>query len=149
MPRSRGAAPTESAAAADPVRGSHPLGAALEPVLRRRRALEAGHRAEQDVAERLAAQGWTVLAQNWRGGGGELDVVVLRGRALRFVEVKLRALEDPLVDEAIPAHKRAKLRGAARAFLLANPVEADDLAFLVAFVAPDGSARWVDDAFDG
>ncbi len=116
----------------------------------RRRALRAGADAEERVASLLAADGWSVLARNWRGGGGELDVVVARGVAVRFVEVKLRDPADPLGDEAVSASKRSRLRGAARAWLLSHSgLDPHDLAFLVAFVAPDGVVRLVDDAFDG
>ena len=79
----------------------------------RRRALRAGADAEERVASLLAADGWSVLARNWRGGGGELDVVVARGVAVRFVEVKLRDPADPLGDEAVSASKRSRLRSAA------------------------------------
>lgn len=106
----------------------------------------------------LATQGWTVLARNWRGGGGELDAVVRRSGEIRFVEVKLRDLEDPLSDEAVTPSKRSKLRGAARAWLLAqgalpgapNDGEPErEVCFLVAMVDPGGRIDWVDDAFDG
>jgi putative endonuclease len=101
------------------------------------------------VAAYLEAQGFCVLDRNWRGGGGELDVVVQRGALLRFVEVKLRDPGDPLADEAVPAYKRTRLRRAARAWLSAHGSPTDDVAFLVIWVAPDGSMRLVDDAFDG
>ena len=47
-----------------------------------------GRTAEDLVAERLAASGWTLLARNARSRHGELDIVALDGRALVFVEVK-------------------------------------------------------------
>jgi len=43
------------------------------------------------IAERLLRRaGLIVLARNWRGGGGELDRVLLEGDTLVFVEVKTR-----------------------------------------------------------
>ncbi|MEL6349991.1 MAG: YraN family protein, partial [Myxococcota bacterium] len=36
----------------------------------------------------LRRDGWDILATNFRGGGGELDVVALRDGLLRVVEVK-------------------------------------------------------------
>ncbi len=126
----------------------------------------AGRDAEAHVATLLEARGWAVLVRNWRGGGGELDLVVHspsflgRGGAappqrpppggfLRFVEVKLRNLSDPLTDEAIPASKRTRLRGAARAWLDAHGSPDAEVAFLVALVDHDGAVVWIDDAFDG
>ena len=37
-------------------------------------------------------RGWRVLGENVWAGGNELDLVVRRGRTLRFVEVILRLL---------------------------------------------------------
>jgi putative endonuclease len=47
-----------------------------------------GQRAEELVARRLAAAGWKIVERNARTRHGELDIVVLDGRALVFVEVK-------------------------------------------------------------
>jgi len=89
------------------------------------------------------------LARNWRGGGGELDAVVERAGMLRFVEVKLRELDDPLSDEAVDANKRTRLRRAARLWLEERGEPAREVCFLVATVDPGGAIDWVDDAFDG
>ena len=121
----------------------------------RRRLLAAGAAAEARVAEMLAGEGWAILARNWRGGGGELDVVVDRGGDLRFVEVKLRDLCDPLADEAVNSGKRSRLRSAARAWLLGRGEPDREVCFLVAIVHHDpaagttGHVEWLDDAFDG
>lgn len=102
------------------------------------------------MAAALVAAGWQVCARNWRGGGGELDVVVEREGQLRVVEVKLRAVEDPLTDDAIPPSKRSRLRSAARAWLSARGEPDREVCFLVAWVdAKSGEIGWLDDAFDG
>jgi putative endonuclease len=119
---------------------------------RRREALFLGARAETLVAERLAAGGVEILARNWRGGGGELDLVVLRDGRLRFVEVKARHDDDLDPLEQVGAEKRRRLVGAARAWLQAHRPEIDEVCFLVAVVdlaAEPWSVSWVDDAFDG
>ena len=103
--------------------------------------------AEARVADVLGAAGWQVLDRNWRGGGGELDLVVCRDESLRFVEVKLRAQTDDSADEAITASKRSKLRSAARAWMAQRQEDWPDLAFLVAIVRPEGEVVWTDDAF--
>lgn len=47
-----------------------------------------GARAEQLVANRLAATGWEIVERNARTRFGELDIVALDDRTLVFVEVK-------------------------------------------------------------
>ncbi len=58
----------------------------------KRRAAELlGRGAEDEVARRLEAQGFTVLARRLRTGAGEIDLVVADDERLVFVEVKARA----------------------------------------------------------
>ena len=99
------------------------------------------------MGEHLEAQGWRVLARNWRFEGGELDLVVERGGALRVVEVKARAPDDPVGLDAIDAHKRRCLARAAEAFLCAYEDVVDEVCFLVALVEGE-QITWLDDAFD-
>lgn len=101
------------------------------------------------VEASLSAGGWEILARNWSGGGGELDVIAQRGGEVRFVEVKARDLEDPLSDEAVSSSKRTRLRRAARLWMEQARWDGP-AAFLVALVdTGDQTVRWVDDAFDG
>jgi putative endonuclease len=67
-------------------------------------------------------RGWQILGQNVWAGGNELDLIVRRGQALRFVEVKEKRgtrFGDPL--EMITAEKRRRLRRAAEAWLCGRP----------------------------
>ncbi len=57
---------------------------------RGRRARSTGRAAEEVVARWLQRSGWTILARNWRGTRGELDIVVASGSTIVFVEVKAR-----------------------------------------------------------
>lgn len=118
----------------------------------RRAAHDRGLRAEGFVAEDLQRRGVEILDRNWRGGGGELDLVVRHEARLRFVEVKAR--RDDLVDplEAIDRGKRRKLVAAAEAWMIAHGLPAEEVAFLVAVVdlaVTPWSVRYLDDAFDG
>ncbi len=96
------------------------------------------------------SRGWTLLAANWRGGGGELDLVVAHDGKVRFVEVKVRDPADPLADDAVSPHKRRRLRSAGEAWLAQQPGEPAEVCFLVAYVDTSQdpwAVRWVDDAF--
>jgi len=82
-----------------------------------------GDRGETLVAQLLQANGWQILAQQWRCRWGELDVVARDRQWLIFVEVKTRS--DGNWDEngtlAINQQKQAKLIKSASLFLSQNP----------------------------
>jgi putative endonuclease len=50
-----------------------------------------GRAGEERAAAYLRSRGYHVLARNWRGRGGELDIVAVRGTELVAVEVKTRS----------------------------------------------------------
>ena len=67
-------------------------------------------------------RGWRILGENVWAGGNELDLIVRRGAALRFVEVKEKRgsrFGDPL--EMVTAEKQRRLRRAAEAWLALRP----------------------------
>ena len=109
--------------------------------------MRSGEEGEARVAQAYIDAGWSVLSCNWRGGGGELDLVVIRDRRLRFVEVKTRAEGDPVGLESVGPAKRRRLIGAARAWLREFHGTCDEMAFAVALVEPSGITLY-DDAFD-
>ena len=122
----------------------------MKSACERREALQRGIDAEGFVAQHLGQSGWETLERNWRGRGGEIDLIVHKDRRLRFVEVKARAGSDDSGLEAIGASKRAKLIRAAEAYLLdCDAVE--EACFLVALVDLDAqpwSVELIDNAFD-
>jgi putative endonuclease len=67
---------------------------ATQPSRRRQAAEQRGRKAEAQAAWWLRMQGWTVLAERARVPGGEVDLIVRRGRTLAFVEVKQRASDE-------------------------------------------------------
>ena len=73
----------------------------------------------ETLAERfLKQQGHRIIEKNWRCRLGEIDLITTHGRDLHFVEVKTRHTDrygSPLL--AITAHKQAKLRRLAEAYL--------------------------------
>ena len=119
----------------------------------RRESAARGLRAEEWIAGLLRAQGWVILAQNWRGGGGELDLVMRKDSQLRFVEVKARSSSGMRSDELLPVWKQRRLCAAADAWMSDQAVSlnVEDICFLLAMVdcsGADWSVRWLDDAFD-
>jgi putative endonuclease len=67
-------------------------------------------------------RGWRILGENVWVGGNELDLIVRRGRTLRFVEVKEKRgsrFGDPL--EMLTPEKQRRLHRAAEAWLGARP----------------------------
>jgi len=106
-----------------------------------------GAEGEARVALALNAAGWSVLSRNWRGGGGELDLVAFKDGSLRFVEVKTRGHDDPVGMESVGSDKQRRLARAARAWMISESVEFSDVSFMVVLVEPDGMT-WYDDAFD-
>jgi putative endonuclease len=79
------------------------------------------HPSERRAAWWYRLRGYRLLATNCWASGYELDLVVRRGRALVFVEVKSKAgggYGDPL-DMVTPV-KVERLRRAAEAWLAAN-----------------------------
>jgi putative endonuclease len=50
-----------------------------------------GRLAELLAAALLVTKGYRILARRYRGPGGEIDLIAVRGRRLAFVEVKRRA----------------------------------------------------------
>jgi putative endonuclease len=83
-------------------------------------------------------RGAAVLARNWRGGGGELDLVVREGDVLVFVEVKTRRPQDadPLA-QVRDAHRQRNWRGAAMAYLATLPRPRPVVRFDAVVVLPD------------
>ena len=100
----------------------------------------------------LQRHGLRLLARNAQARGGELDLVMLDGETLVFVEVRYRATSAFGGGAAsVDAGKRRKLVRAAQAFLLRHPQHADTpCRFDVIDAAGDPATpriEWLKDAF--
>jgi putative endonuclease len=85
-------------------------------------ARTAGAHAERRACGLLRLRGWRIVARNWIGGGGELDIVASRWRTLLVVEVRRRAA----ADQAFLSIDRAKLDrtlAAAQALIRAHALQ--------------------------
>ena len=98
-----------------------------------RRAL--GANGADAVAAWYEAEGYEVVARNWRCRAGELDLIVRRGRTFVFCEVKTRtsdAFGAPV--EAVTRQKQVKVRHLAARWLADSPLRPTDIRFDVASV---------------
>lgn len=102
----------------------------------RRQAL--GAAGEDQAAAWYEANGYVVVARNWRCREGELDLIVRRGEVLVFVEVKTRTSDRfGLPAEAVTPAKQRRIRGLAVRFLRATDTTASDLRFDVVAILGD------------
>jgi putative endonuclease len=74
------------------------------------RSLTLGHRGERRAAWFYLLRGYRIVARNLRLAGGEIDLLVRRGRTLVVVEVKTReSLRAGEGHEAVDRAKRQQL----------------------------------------
>ncbi|MBD9416786.1 YraN family protein [Pseudomonas sp. PDM16] len=112
---------------------------------------DSGRAAEQLARDHLLQHGLRLLAQNWTCRGGELDLVMLDGDTVVFVEVRYRkhtAWGGAL--ESVDARKRQRLILAAELFLQREsrwgkqPCRFD----VIAIGSGDTPLNWLRNAFD-
>lgn len=79
---------------------------------------DVGRQGEQIAAEYLRARGYAVVDANWRGRGGELDVVATQNGQVVFVEVRSRSTTTgATAAESIGPDKQRRLLRAAEEYL--------------------------------
>lgn len=86
-----------------------------------------GRLGEQIAADRLVAQGYQIVARNYRCSAGEIDLVTQMNGQWVFVEVRTRrGRKFGTPEESITARKKEHLIAAAQTYLQDNEiVEAD------------------------
>ena len=85
-------------------------------------AAKLGAAGERRAAWFYRLRGWTIVARNVRSRGGEIDLIVRRGRTLAFVEVKTRqSLAAGHGYEAVGQRKRQQLVDLAAFWLAKHP----------------------------
>jgi putative endonuclease len=105
-----------------------------------------GRSGEEAAARYLAGQGWRVLARNWRGGRGEIDIVAQEGECVVFVEVKSHS--DPAwLEWSVGPDKRRRIVSASRRWLLAHPQSDSSLVRYDVVLVSGGSVDHIRNAF--
>lgn len=109
-----------------------------------------GKWAEDTALKHLKKQGMKLVARNWQIKAGELDLVMLDGPVLVFVEVRLRSSDTgPSALESVGPAKRRRMTLAAQAFLKAHPAHSKRACRfdVVAFEGKDPTPRVTPHAF--
>ncbi|HNR39171.1 MAG TPA: YraN family protein [Acidobacteriota bacterium] len=101
---------------------------------------------------RLAADGFDVVARNWRAPFGEVDLVARRGEAIHFVEVKTRVRHARWrPEDAVTAEKIERYGRLAAYFLKEHGLRDIPVRYHVVAVVfdPDGSheLEFIENAF--
>jgi putative endonuclease len=91
---------------------------------RRRATFRRGRRAEALALAALVLKGYRPLARRFAAAGGEVDLIVVRGATVAFVEVKARGQMDDALAAITPT-KRRRFSRAVRAWLSRHPWAAD------------------------
>jgi putative endonuclease len=103
---------------------------ALTGLIERLRGPRAGLEGEDLACRHLAAQGYAILARNFRCRSGEVDVVARDGAVTVFVEVKhRRGSGHGAGHESVTFGKRRRIVRAARIFASARGLSESPLRF--------------------
>lgn len=117
-----------------------------EAIVERRRRFRAGLTAETAAAVVLRLKGYRILDRRCRTPLGEIDLVVVRGRRLAFVEVK-RRLNAADAEAAVSPRQAERIRRAADLWLARHAAYQDrDIAFDIVHVLPRRWPRHLADA---
>jgi putative endonuclease len=115
---------------------------------RRRATFLRGHRAEWIALLLLMMKGYRPLARRYAASGGEIDLIVVRGDTIAFVEVKARGLMDDALS-AITARKRQRFSRAVRTWLTRNAwAQRKTWRADAVFIAPKRWPRHIVSAFE-
>lgn len=80
--------------------------------------LDLGDLGQRAAAGLLKTAGYEIVAQNYEGAGGEVDIIARRGGVLVFVEVKARlGLSHGRPEEAVTPAKQQTIARAARHYI--------------------------------
>lgn len=111
--------------------------------------LQLGADGEEEAVRFLRANGFRVLERNYRAPIGEIDLIVRRGAAMHFVEVKTRrsfAAGDPF--EQVTARKQRQIIRTAMAYCVRHRLGEPEMHFDVVAVDQSGTTVAIDHLID-
>lgn len=110
---------------------------------------DVGQRAEQEAFEFLIGRGLRPVARNFRSRGGEIDLIMLDGDCLAFIEVRYRASSSfSPASHTVDKHKQQKLIRTAALYGARHKRHANAIMrFDVVAVDGDSNVKWIRDAF--
>lgn len=111
---------------------------------------DAGVQAERRAAQYLQQQGLQLIAQNYRGLFGEIDLIMKDGAALVFIEVRLRRNDDfGGAAASIDARKQQRIIRTAQQYLATlTHLPACRFDALLMDDAESGKLQWLKNAFE-
>jgi putative endonuclease len=112
--------------------------------------LAAGQHAEDSALAYLQAQGLRLIERNYRCRLGEIDLIMLDGAGLVFVEVRYRSSDRyGGALESVDARKRVRIVSAASHYLASKRIDRPARFDVVALSPGIGrlAVQWVKDAF--
>jgi putative endonuclease len=106
-----------------------------------------GAEAEDEALRYLLGHGLKLKERNYTCRLGEIDLILIEGQTLVFVEVRMRRNASfGGAAESITTRKRARLLAAARHYL-AGKAAAPACRFDAVLIEGDGPPNWIKDAF--
>lgn len=77
---------------------------------------------EELAADYFLAQGYTIIAKNWRHSHWEVDIIASKNNVLHFIEVKTKRTKNfGLPEEHVNNKKMQNLMNAAEEYLYQHP----------------------------
>ena len=110
-----------------------------------------GQRGERQAERYLVRRGLRLVARNWHCRHGEIDLVMIDGDSLVFVEVRMRSPRGfGSGADSVHRGKQTRLIHAASMFLAEHPQWQDrPCRFdVLAIEGPDGDEAWIREAFE-
>ena len=109
-----------------------------------------GKQGEDGAAALLSAEGWTIVARNFRAGKGEIDIVAERGDSLVFVEVKAWTKNGPAeLIRSLSSGKARRIIETSKIFLAKyRQYNGKRIRYDVVFLSSCGEPRRYEGAFD-